>query len=191
MAFQRFKKVASVKRMVTDQDIGSIAGDLGTNEEESQVWKLGPSLSFFGIECSFRDLFMLTHLLHSFRCEFVAGPLHFPSKGLTTSSQSCQVVTGTTALTTATVALLALSPTPPSASQPLVRIMTPPRPPTPKRLVHAAVSSNGAIDAVYNAIVHIVGIRINLLDFEIKSVGEGTDALGKVRDRVHDQFVFF
>ncbi len=48
-----------------------------------------------------------------------------------------------------------------------------------------AAQGNGPVDAAYKAIERIVGIKVKLEDYQIKSVGEGKDAMGMVHVKVH------
>ncbi|CAG8503907.1 16950_t:CDS:2 [Racocetra fulgida] len=74
--------------------------------------------------------------------------------------QSIQVVSGTREMVTATVKLK-------DSSQ-------------EQELIGAAVGRNGPIMAVFSAIQQLVQRKIRLLDYEVRSVSEGMDALGKV-----------
>ena len=48
-----------------------------------------------------------------------------------------------------------------------------------------AAQGNGPVDAAYKAIERIIQIKVKLEDYQIKSVGEGKDAMGMVHVRVH------
>ncbi|CAG8560953.1 814_t:CDS:2 [Racocetra persica] len=74
--------------------------------------------------------------------------------------QSIQVISGTREMVTATVKLK-------DSSQ-------------EQELIGAAVGRNGPIMAVFSAIQQLVQRKIRLLDYEVRSVSEGMDALGKV-----------
>ncbi|CAG8551062.1 21565_t:CDS:2 [Gigaspora margarita] len=74
--------------------------------------------------------------------------------------QTIQVVSGTRDMVTATAKMIDLSQN--------------------KELIAAAVGRNGPIMAVFGAIQQLVHRKIRLLDYEVRAVSEGMDALGKV-----------
>ncbi|AWB09910.1 MAG: 2-isopropylmalate synthase [Fervidicoccus fontis] len=54
-----------------------------------------------------------------------------------------------------------------------------------ERLVDSGIG-NGSVDAIYKTIEKIVNLKLNLIDFNIKAITGGTDALGEVTVRVQD-----
>jgi 2-isopropylmalate synthase len=78
--------------------------------------------------------------------------------------QSIQVVSGTHDMSTATVKLKDNSHN--------------------KELVDAAIGRSGPIMAVFGAIQRLVQRKIRLLNYEVRAVSEGMDALGKVNLRI-------
>src|SRR5690625_5048011 len=50
-----------------------------------------------------------------------------------------------------------------------------------EKVLHGSAVGTGPIDALYTAIVEIVGLDINLLEYKISSVSRGKEALGKVK----------
>ncbi|KAI9263759.1 2-isopropylmalate synthase [Sporodiniella umbellata] len=57
-----------------------------------------------------------------------------------------------------------------------------------KEISDAAVSSNGPVDAIFEAIQRSLGRRFRLTMFDISAVGEGSDALGKAEIQVMPDF---
>ncbi len=53
-------------------------------------------------------------------------------------------------------------------------------------LLEGARTGAGPVDAIFQTIDHIIGEKINLVDFAIHAVSGGTDALGEVTVRVQD-----
>ncbi|WP_448589688.1 2-isopropylmalate synthase [Thermodesulfobium sp.] len=54
-----------------------------------------------------------------------------------------------------------------------------------ERLIDSGIG-NGSVDAIYKTIEKIVNLKLNLVDFNIKAITGGTDALGEVTVRVQD-----
>jgi 2-isopropylmalate synthase len=54
-----------------------------------------------------------------------------------------------------------------------------------ERLVDSGIG-NGSVDAIYKTIEKMVKMNLNLMDFNIKAITGGTDALGEVTVRVQD-----
>lgn len=54
-----------------------------------------------------------------------------------------------------------------------------------ERLVDSGIG-NGSVDAIYKTIEKMVKMKLNLMDFNIKAITGGTDALGEVTVRVQD-----
>ncbi|CEG81751.1 Putative 2-isopropylmalate synthase [Rhizopus microsporus] len=53
-----------------------------------------------------------------------------------------------------------------------------------KEISDAAISVNGPVDAIFEAIQRSIGRRFLLTKFDISAVGEGTDALGKAEIQI-------
>ncbi len=58
-------------------------------------------------------------------------------------------------------------------------------------VMEEAARGDGLVDAVYNAIDRISGMRLRLKDYQIKSVGDGRDANGTVYIKVEHEGVMF
>ncbi len=63
---------------------------------------------------------------------------------------------------------------------------------TPKgNLLEEAARGEGLVDAVYNAIDRIANLKLKLIDYQIKSVGQGRDAIGNVFIKVEYKGIVF
>jgi 2-isopropylmalate synthase len=56
-----------------------------------------------------------------------------------------------------------------------------------EEILEATSTGAGPVDALYKAIDQLIGRQVNLLDYVIHSVTDGTDALGEVTVRIQDQ----
>jgi len=59
------------------------------------------------------------------------------------------------------------------------------------KVMEEAARGDGLVDAVYNAIDRISGLKVKLKDYQIKSVGDGRDANGSVFIKVEHEGVMF
>ena len=57
---------------------------------------------------------------------------------------------------------------------------------TEDRVVERASTGDGPVDAAFKAISQVVDIQLNLIDYQIRSVTEGEDAIGEVSLKVQD-----
>src|SRR5687767_12772870 len=52
------------------------------------------------------------------------------------------------------------------------------------RLVQAAATGSGPVDASFRAVEKIIGVPFELVDYEVRSLGPGSDAMAEVRLRI-------
>ena len=57
---------------------------------------------------------------------------------------------------------------------------------TENGVIEKASTGDGPVDAAFKAISHVVDIQLNLIDYQIRSVTEGEDAIGEVSLKVQD-----
>ena len=57
---------------------------------------------------------------------------------------------------------------------------------TEERVIEYASTGDGPVDAAFKAINQIIKIKINLIDYQLRSVTEGEDAIGEVTLKIQD-----
>jgi len=55
---------------------------------------------------------------------------------------------------------------------------------TKERAIKGSAEGNGPVDAIYQAINRMVGLKLELVDFSIRAVGSGSDAIGEATVRI-------
>ncbi|RKO85405.1 2-isopropylmalate synthase, partial [Blyttiomyces helicus] len=90
--------------------------------------------------------------------------------------ESLQVVSGSVGMATATLRILHhTAATTPDATTP----------PSPRSLCDAAIG-HGPVHAIFSCINRLVGFKNVLASYEVKAITEGSDSLGKVLVRIHE-----
>ena len=62
---------------------------------------------------------------------------------------------------------------------------------TENGVVEKASTGDGPVDAAFKAIGQVVDIQLNLIDYQIRSVTEGEDAIGEVSLKVQDNGTYY